>query len=299
MLRLMSGKGFFIERYERLGWTFEEVRPKQAIRLNTTIVKNKNLEDRLQSIGVQLEKIPFLETGYWVRGSRVSVGATAEYLSGFYSIQDAAAQIPSTLFTDVKSKTVLDCCAAPGGKTIQLADSMKNTGIVVALDVKKRRLNALANHLERCQVANTVVYNLDARQASRLKLKFDRILVDSPCSGNFAKDKNWFKRRTLKDIKRNAGLQREIITEAATCLCEDGELVYSTCSLEPEENEVNMDWAIQHLGLQIEDIDCYGEEGLTEVFGRRLDASVKQCKRVWPGETQGFFVCKLKRVSEK
>jgi NOL1/NOP2/sun family putative RNA methylase len=299
MLRLMSGKGFFVERYKRLGWTFEEVKPRQAIRLNVTTAKEKNLEKRLPAIGVQLEKIPFLETGYWVRSSKVSVGATAEYLLGFYSIQEAAAQIPSNLFTDLKGKTVLDCCAAPGGKTVQLADLMQNTGVVVALDVRKRRLNALANHLERCRVANTVVYNLDARQVSGLNLKFDRILVDAPCSGNFVTDKDWFKRRTLKDVERNASLQRDILSEAETCLSDHGELVYSTCSLEPEENEVNMNWAIQHLNLQIEDVDCHGEDGLTEVLGRRLDASVKRCRRVWPGETQGFFVCKLKRVGDR
>ncbi len=291
----MSGKEFFVHRYERLGWKFEDAKPRQAIRLNVTNVKGKNLEERLQTIGVQLEKVPFLETGYWVRKSKVSVGATAEYLLGLYSIQEAAAQIPATLFADLKGRTVLDACAGPGGKTVQLADLMGNTGVLVALDVKKRRLAALSNHLERCRVGNTIVYHLDARQASRLKLKFDRILLDAPCSGNFAGDRDWFKRRTLADVKRNAKLQREILAEAAECLRADGEIVYSTCSLEPEENEVNMDWATKHLNLQIEEVDCHGQKGLTNVFGSHLDASVERCRRIWPAETQGFFVCKLKK----
>ena len=299
MLRLMSGKEFFEDRYARLGWKFEEAKARRAIRINVANAKGKNLEERLQAAGVQLEKVPFLETGYWVRGSKVSVGATAEYLLGFYSIQEAAAQIPATLFTDLKGKTVLDACAAPGGKTVQLADLMGNKGVVVALDVRKRRLAALANHLERCHVGNTVVYNLDARKASQLKMKFDRVLVDAPCSGNFAVDKHWFKRRTLKDVERNARLQRDILTEAAACLNDDGELVYSTCSLEPEENEVNMDWAVKHLNLQIEEVNCHGQNGLTKVFGKRLDASVARCRRIWPGETQGFFVCKLKKRGGK
>jgi NOL1/NOP2/sun family putative RNA methylase len=295
----MSGKEFFVDRYERLGWKFEDVKPRQAIRVNVTNIKGKSLEERLEAIGVEVEKVPFLETGYWVRGSRVSVGATAEYLLGLYSVQEAAAQIPATLFSDLKGKSVLDACAAPGGKTLQLADLMGNTGVVVALDVRRRRLAALANHLERCHVGNAVVYELDARQASRLKVKFDRILVDAPCSGNFATDRNWFKRRTLKDVERNARLQREILAEAAACLGDYGELIYSTCSLEPEENELNMDWAVKNLGLQIEEVDCYGEKGLTEVFGSRLDDSVERCRRIWPGETQGFFVCKLKREDKQ
>jgi NOL1/NOP2/sun family putative RNA methylase len=291
----MSGKEFFVNRYEQLGWVFKNAEPRQALRINVTNAKGKNLEERLQSLGVQLERVPFLETGYWVRSSKVSIGATAEYLLGLYSIQEAAAQIPATLFTGLQDKTVLDACAAPGGKTVQLADLMSNTGAIVALDVEKRRLAALSNHLERCHVGNVLVYYFDARQASQLKLKFDRILLDVPCSGNFAADNNWFERRTLKDVERNARLQREILTEAVACLNGDGEIVYSTCSLEPEENEVNMDWAIKHLNLQIEEVDCYGQKGLTDVFGSQLDISVEHCKRIWPAETQGFFVCKLKK----
>jgi NOL1/NOP2/sun family putative RNA methylase len=295
----MSGKEFFADRYRQLGWEFENAEPRQAIRINVSNAKGKNLVERMHALGVQLEPVPFLETGYWVCRSKVSVGATAEYLLGLYSIQEAAAQIPATLFTALKHKTVLDACAAPGGKTVQLADLMGNTGAVVALDAQKRRLAALANHLERCHVGNAVVYHLDARQASRLNLKFDRVLLDAPCSGNFAADHAWFKRRTLQDVERNAQLQRELLTAAATCLSDDGELVYSTCSLEPEENELNMDWAVKHLNLQIEEIDCHGQKGLTDVFGRRLDVSVERCRRIWPAETQGFFVCKLKRASKQ
>ena len=295
----MSGKDFFVDRYRQLGWEFEDVQPRQAIRINSVNSKGKNLEERLRAIGVQLEKIPFLETGYWVRSSKVSVGATAEYLLGLYSIQEAAAQIPATMFSGLRGKKVLDACAAPGGKTVQLADFMGNTGVLVALDVKKRRLAALSNHLERCHVSNTVVYSMDARRVSRLKLKFDRILLDVPCSGNFVGERDWFTRRTLADVRRNAKLQKEILAEASECLRDDGEMVYSTCSLEPEENEVNMDWAIKHLNLQVEEVDCYGQKGLTEVFGSRLDVSVERCRRVWPGETRGFFVCKLKKAVNK
>jgi NOL1/NOP2/sun family putative RNA methylase len=291
----MSGKEFFTDRYHRLGWDFEDVKLRQAIRINVTNANGKNIKERLRSAGVQLEKIPFLKNSYWIRSSRVSVGATAEYLLGLYSIQEAAAQIPATLFTSLKDKNVLDACAGPGGKTVQLSDLMDNTGAIIALDVKKRRLAALSNHLERCRVSNAIVYDFDARQASMLNVKFDRILLDVPCSGNFAADKSWFERRTLTDIERNAELQGEILAEAAACLTDDGEIVYSTCSLEPEENELNIDWAIKHLNLQVESVDCHGEKGLTDVFGRRLDVSVECCRRVWPGETQGFFVCRLKK----
>jgi len=291
----MSGKEFFQDRYRQLDWTLKEVELRQAIRVNNSNAKGKKLIDRLAGLGVPLEKIPFLDSGYWVGESKVSAGATAEYLLGLYSIQEAAAQIPVSLFSDLKGKKVLDMAAAPGGKTTQLADVMENTGAIVALDVDKRRLNALSNHLERCHVSNTAVYMLDARQAPTLNIKFDRILVDAPCSGNYAADRNWFKNRTLKDIERNAAVQRDLLTKAVECLSEGGEIVYSTCSLEPEEDEFNMDWAIKNLDLQIEKINCHGQAGLTNIFGKVLDPTVMRCKRLWPDQTQGFFVCKLKR----
>jgi NOL1/NOP2/sun family putative RNA methylase len=291
----MSGKQFFIDRYEKLGWSYREVKPRQAVRVNLTNADEKRVVERLRHDGVLLDNVPFLEGGYWVRRSRISVGATAEYLLGLYSIQETAAQIPANLFSEMRGKRVLDACAAPGGKTVQLADLMRNTGVIMALDVDKRRLSALANHLERCHVGNTIVYYFDARQAQRLKLRFDRILLDVPCSGNFAADKGWFARRTLRDVERNAEIQRQIVAEAITCLKEDGEIVYSTCSLEPEEDELNMDWAVSNLNLQIEEVNCPGQKGLTNVFGEELDISVEHCRRIWPGETQGFFVCKLKK----
>jgi NOL1/NOP2/sun family putative RNA methylase len=291
----MSGKEFFIRRYEQLGWTYREFEPKQSIRINAINTKNIDIVKRLESLGIVLETIPFLENGYWIGKSKFSLGATAEYLLGLYSIQEAAAQIPATMFTELENKVVLDACAAPGGKTVQLADLMQNTGVITALDIKKQRLFALSNQLERCRVKNTIVYQMDARKSSLLGVKFDRILLDVPCSGNYVTDRAWFNRRTLKDIERNAEVQRLILAEAVNVVKGNGEIVYSTCSLEPEENELNIYWAMKTLNLEVEAINCHGEKALTNVFGRQLDRSIANCRRIWPTQTQGFFVCKLKK----
>jgi 16S rRNA C967 or C1407 C5-methylase (RsmB/RsmF family) len=126
-------------------------------------------------------------------------------------------------------------------------------------------------------------------------MKFDCILLDVPCSGNFSTDKDWFNRRTIKDVEENAKRQKEILSEAVKVLKDDGEIVYSTCSLEPEENELVIDWAVKNLDLQVERIHCYGEPSQTKIFGKNLDSQIKNCRRIWPGKTQGFFVCKLKK----
>ncbi len=291
----MSGRDFFVGRYEELGWAYNEFESKISIRINTINVENATIVKRLESLGIVLEKIPFLENGYWICKSEFSVGATTEYLLGLYSIQEAAAQIPATLFTALENKTVLDACASPGGKTVQLADLMQNTGVILALDVKRRRLGPLSNQLERCRVKNTIVYQMDARALSSLKTKFDRVLLDVPCSGNYATDRSWFSRRTLKDVRRNAKRQRQILAEAVHVVKDNGEIVYATCTLEPEENELNIDWAVKTFGLQVEEIKCHGEKARTNVFGRELDSSIENCRRIWPKQTQGFFVCKLRK----
>jgi NOL1/NOP2/sun family putative RNA methylase len=291
----MSHKKFFLNRYKELGWNYKKIKLKQAIRINTINANKDDVVLRLESLGIKLEKIPFLEDGYWIGKSNFSVGATAEYLLGLYSIQEAAAQIPATLFTDLKDKTVLDACASPGGKTTQLANLMENSGVIVALEIKKRKMFALINQLERNRVTNSIVYNMDIKKAAILNMKFDCVLLDVPCSGNFITDRKWFSKRTIEDVHRNARLQREILVKATNVTKKGGEIIYATCSLEPEENEINMDWAIKNLPLKIEKLNCIGDNGLTNVLGKELDNSIKNCKRIWPIQTQGFFVCKLNK----
>jgi NOL1/NOP2/sun family putative RNA methylase len=291
----MSGKHFFVNRYKKLGWSYKQVKLRQAIRINTMNAGRDKVVSRLESLGIALEKIPFLEDGYWICKSKFSVGATAEYLLGLYSIQEAAAQIPANLFTEPENKTVLDACASPGGKAIQLANLMNNSSVIIALELKQRKMFALTNQLERSRVTNTAVYNMDAKEASKLNMKFDCVLLDVPCSGNPITDRDWFNKRTIEDVHRNARRQRQILTEAAKVTKEGGEIVYATCSMEPEENELNIDWALGALNAKVEEINCYGERGLTNVFGKELDSSIEKCKRIWPDQTQGFFVCKLRK----
>jgi NOL1/NOP2/sun family putative RNA methylase len=291
----MSSKSFFVSRYQKLGWAYKHTKLKQSIRINTMNNNRDITVKRLQSLGIALKKIPFLENGYWIQKSKFSIGATTEYLLGLYSIQEAAAQIPVTLFTELGDKTVLDACASPGGKTVQLANIMNNSGVIVALELKKRKMFPLSNQLERSRVTNTATYNMDARKVSNLTMKFDCVLLDVPCSGNYVTDSSWFSKRTIKDVEKNARRQKQILAEAVRVTKDNGEIVYSTCSLEPEENELNIDWAIANLNVEIEGIKCPGEKGVTNIFGKKLNHSMEKCRRIWPGETQGFFVCKLRK----
>ncbi len=292
----------FLERYKQLGQTIvpEKINIPKAIRINTLKIKPEVLLKRLHRENVNLVKIQFLDFGYLVEHSEFSVGAAPEHLFGYYYIQETAAQIPVQVLRPSKNDIVLDMSAAPGGKTTQLAQYIGNEGVIVALDANNLRLLSLRNNIERMGVKNVIVYQKDAKFVSDIGIMFDKILLDAPCSGNFCVDENWFQKRTVENLAVVSKIQRQLLGAAVEVLKEGGELVYSTCSLEPEENEFVIDWVLQEYPeLKIQKIDIpIGDEGIIEPFGKKLNPDVKYAKRFWPQKTntQGFFIAKFKKV---
>jgi NOL1/NOP2/sun family putative RNA methylase len=276
---------FFRKRYEAIGGKIETIAIPKSIRVNTLKISNEELLKRLTSKGVKLTKIPFVKNGYYTE-SKFSLGATPEYLLGLYQMQEAASQLPAEVLSPKDTDLVLDMCAAPGIKTTHMAQLMGNKGQIVALELKEERIPSMANNLERMGITNTIIYKMNGTDVGRLGLKFSRILLDAPCSGNYAADKDWFEKRDLDGISRNAGLQRELLEAAAGVLEEGGTLVYSTCSLEPEEDEDNIRYAVETLGLKLESTGI--------AFG---DSIYETTKRFWPHKTktQGFFIAKLRK----
>ena len=173
--------------------------------------------------------------------------------------------------------------------------------VFLALDANNPRLASLQNNLERCGVTNTLVYKKDARFAEDLDLKFDKILLDAPCSGNFALEQNWFSERELEDSKLMSKSQKQLLDTAINILKLGGVVVYSTCSLEPEENELVINWLLENRDdVELEEIDKnIGDNGLTSVFGKKLNSQITKCKRLWPHKTgtQGFFLAKIRKKS--
>ncbi|MBU1199396.1 MAG: RsmB/NOP family class I SAM-dependent RNA methyltransferase [Nanoarchaeota archaeon] len=291
----------FIERYKKLGQDFEpaEVKVMQTLRINTLKIVEKELIEKLKD-RAKLIKISFLKNGYSY-DSEVPMGATPEYLQGYYYLQEAASQLPAELLELKDTDLVLDMCACPGSKTTQLAQLTNNKARIIALDANNPRLPSLKNNLERCGAKNVLVYKKDARFAEDLNLKFDKILLDAPCSGNFAVDSNWFEERKLEDFELMAKTQKQLLETAVEILTQGGILVYSTCSLEPEENELVINWLLeQRDDIILEKIDVdIGDSGLTNVFGKELNPEIAKCKRLWPHKTgtQGFFIAKIRKKS--
>ncbi|HYD03595.1 MAG TPA: RsmB/NOP family class I SAM-dependent RNA methyltransferase [Alphaproteobacteria bacterium] len=285
-----------VKRYNMLGCSCKPIDLKPSLRVNTLKISEKELVSRLKAINVKLTKIPFTTHGYYY-SSKFSLGATSEYLQGFYYIQEAASQLPPQVLDPKPGEIVLDMCAAPGSKTTQIGMYMQNKGTIVALDADPRRLLAVRNNLDRCGVTNGLLYKKDSRFVFDLGMQFDKVLLDAPCTGNYVIEEDFFIKKSVHGIRERARLQRELLKAAVKVLKKGGVLVYSTCSLEPEENEMNVDWILtKHPELKLEETGLdIGDPGLTNVFGEKLNPELKKTRRFWPEKTgtEGFYIAKI------
>lgn len=289
--------GYFENRYKQLCPDFtSEVELKNALRINTLRMTEQALIKRLKKNNVKLENIKGLDAGYYYE-AEFSLGATPEFLLGYYYLQGVASQLVAQ--TLGPGKKVLDMAAAPGSKTTHLAQLMKNKGIIYAVDSNAKRLTALRNNCERLFAQNVVMIQKDARYVADLKETFDKVLLDAPCSGNFCSEEGWFQKRRIEDVKKSTRMQKELLQAAYAALESGGILVYSTCSLEPEEDEVMIDWLLEkHSDLSLIDIKgSLGESGITAWGGKELNSSLKKTRRFWPHKTrtEGFFIAKIKK----
>jgi 25S rRNA (cytosine2870-C5)-methyltransferase len=155
-----------------------------SLRTNTLKTKRRELAKILINRGVNLDPLAdWTKVGLKVYDSAVPVGATPEYLAGHYMLQSGSSFLPVIALDPQENEKVLDMCACPGGKTTYIAQLMKNTGILVANDLKKERLKSLYFNVHRLGVRNCIITNYDGVKLKELYCKFDRILLDAPCSG--------------------------------------------------------------------------------------------------------------------
>jgi NOL1/NOP2/sun family putative RNA methylase len=270
--------------------------PTMYIRVNSLKISKDKLKERLVERGFVLEGT-ILEDVFSVRRAVHPIGATAEYLLGYYYIQDLSSCISVVAMDPKDNETNLDMCAAPGGKTTYIAQKMSNTGLLVAMETNKRRMNSIVFNLNRCGVMNTCVYNMNAKKSAVLNLKYDKILLDAPCTceGVIQKDEQRKTSRTPEDIEYCSTNQMKLVDIAATMIKPGGYLVYATCSFAPEENEMIVDHVLRKYDAQVIPIP-YGSEGLTSFGDLQFDSQVRNTRRFYPHihSTLGFYIAKIK-----
>jgi NOL1/NOP2/sun family putative RNA methylase len=221
--------------YEQFADTYQEA-PHGGIRVNTLKI---TVEALLGLTPLQLEPIPWCPTGFYTEeGARP--GKHPYYHAGLYYIQEPSAMAPVELLGVEPGDRVLDLCAAPGGKSTQIAAKLQGQGLLVSNDLHAERTKALAKNLELYGVRNGIVLNESPdRIAAAFPRFFDKILIDAPCSGEgmFRKDEDMVRQWEPETPAKYAAMQRDILVSAAAALAPGGTLVYSTCTFSPEENE--------------------------------------------------------------
>jgi tRNA (cytosine40_48-C5)-methyltransferase len=270
--------------------------PNQYIRTNTIKISNIDLEKRLTSKGFHL-KDTVIRDVFAVEKSPFPIGATTEYLLGYYYIQDLSSCIAVESLDVQEDQIILDMASAPGGKTTFIAQKMKNTGCVIALDINSARINSMVFNIARCGVMNSCIYKMDSRQVADLNIKFDRVLLDAPCSceGVIIKDKTRKTSHTAQDVEYCVSNQMELIEAAIKVVRPGGLLVYSTCSFAPEENENIVNSTLDRFDVKIEPVQ-YGIEGLTNFGDIRFHDDMKNTKRLYAHihNTLGFYIARLR-----
>ncbi|AWR97223.1 NOL1/NOP2/sun family putative RNA methylase [Acidianus sulfidivorans JP7] len=275
---------------------------KKSIRCNTLKISCNKLVKELEEKGFSLKKVEWLPHGFEVVSypKSPSLGATIEYLKGYYYIQGLASMIPAYVLNPSPLDFVLDMAAAPGGKTTQLSQIMENKGKIVAIEKSRKRIRALQSNINRLGASNILLIRTDASVLVKSDLKFDKILLDAPCSGEglIPEDQSRRTRTSILDLKNFFITQLNLLLSAYALLRKGGKLVYSTCSIAPEEDEAVVNFAIENLGMKTIKITGFpGDEGITEFRGIKFSNEIKNCLRLYPHKhsTEGFFICLLEK----
>lgn len=270
-----------------------------CIRINTLLAEPEDITRKLQAQGVHLMPT-VLGREFWEAPDLDSPGRHPLYCMGAIYPQALSSGIPALVLDPKPGELVLDLCASPGSKTTQMAAMMWNQGRIVANEPAVHRHPALVANLRRLGVANTVVTGYPG-QSFPMRLRFHRILVDAPCSGE-GNARMGPGGELLGTGPRRGDLHRvqtQLLLRAFDLLEEDGVLVYSTCSLDPMENEAVVDQLLRSREAKVLPIplDIPHDPGVTSWSGRLMAEELAHAWRIYPHrlKTVGFFLAKISR----
>ena len=274
------------------------------IRTNTLLITPKELKSKLKKPGINLKSIPLLESSFIAAADRRTLTGLDEYKQGLFYIQSIASQLVVKALDPRPGEKILDLCAAPGSKTTQIGILMDRNGELLANDNNKKRLFRLKANLEHQKLDDFVkIKNYSGQNYPKFYPEyFDRVLVDAPCSSEarfdlrYPRSINYWSRHKVKAF---AKLGKRLLNSAIKCTKPGGIIVYGTCTMSPEENELVIDsilkknpelklekllWKINKLPI----LKAWNE--------KEINPELQKALRLYPDEVlESFFICKMQK----
>ena len=272
---------------------------KQSFRINSLKGDSERILSNLKKYDESIISTDWYKNGFTTKIE--NLGSSIEHFTGQIYIQELTSMMPALVIPDInESKRIIDCCAAPGSKTTQIAEMMGNKGEIIANDNKHSRLKALRGNLDRLGITNTTVTLRDFRSFPNTEA--DIYFVDAPCSSEGTIRKKNTIRRNLKekDYNRFSKTQKGILERTCEMAKKGDQIIYSTCTFAPEENEKVVDSILQNHSVKLKKINIENltiGKGIEHWRGETYDKEIQKCGRIWPhhNDTDGFFIARIEK----
>ena len=264
----------------------------------------ETVNEKLKRYGITLERIDSVNNAYRIISGENTAGKTLEFILGQYYLQSLSSMIPVLVLNPNSTDKVLDMCAAPGSKTTQLAELMNNRGTLIANEISLDRLKSLVFNIDKMNLVNIGVMKNKGELLSKIfDNHFDKILVDAPCSALGITQKkgevsNWWNEKKVQGI---AEIQFRLLVSAIKMCKVGGEIVYSTCTITLEENELLLNRILKKYPVELMDIKLplNSYEAFTNFQNEELNPQISRARRIvpWEIDSEGFFVALLRKIA--
>lgn len=280
------------QRWQRFRDSLAEERPV-SIHLNPTKATHMNIHPAILDA-----QVPWCPNGYYLK-QRPAFTFDPLWHAGLYYVQEAASMFISEVIRQhiTQPVTALDLCAAPGGKSLLLRETLPQDSLLFSNEPMRHRANILVENIQKQGHPDVIVTNNYAKDYRKAGLLFDVILTDMPCSGEgmFRKEPEAVQQWSTQLTDQCAQLQREILDDIWPCLRQGGILIYSTCTFNPKENEENIRYILDHYDAEILSVEVSGAWGITPSLSEQLPHPVY---RFIPGSTrsEGLFMAVVRKT---
>lgn len=272
-----------------------------TVRVNTIKYSVQEFIKYCKEKNIKFERVLWYKDAFIIKNiNEKQIQKLDIYEKGYIYLQSISSMMPPIILDPKKGERILDLTAAPGSKTTQIATLMENEGYILANELDKIRCERLKYNIQKQGVSIAEIINQRGeRLGSQFAESFDKVLLDAPCSGEgrfLANSVKTYRDWSLKTVKELSKLQRKLFKSAYEALKKNGIMVYSTCTLNTDENEEILEWAIQNFNLKMLNIELEIKNTLP-IFTEGLNKQIEKSIKIMPSKIQeGFFVAKLQKI---